>query len=233
MEELKFLVYKHTNLINNKVYIGITSQIPEKRWGKNGKNYIESVKFYSAIKKYGWNNFKHEILYKGLSNKEAIDIEESLILHYQKLGKSYNLIPNVYTNLGESRKRKVIVYNIYGEYINTYESIHSAAINLKLTESNINSALKNKYGCVQIKGMIFLESEEELQRKLKLVKEKGKCYHKHILQYDLNGNLLNEYFSMKDCIQKTGYNRSTIINALCTKSYNGIALGYIWKYKCT
>ena len=37
MEELKFLVYKHTNLINNKVYIGITSQISEKRWGEKWK----------------------------------------------------------------------------------------------------------------------------------------------------------------------------------------------------
>ena len=53
MEELKFLVYSHTNKINNKVYIGITSQAPEKRWGKNGRNYAESIKFYNAIKKYG------------------------------------------------------------------------------------------------------------------------------------------------------------------------------------
>ena len=49
MEELKFSVYRHTNLINGKVYIGITSQIPEKRWGKNGKNYTESIKFNNAI----------------------------------------------------------------------------------------------------------------------------------------------------------------------------------------
>lgn len=231
MEELKFSVYRHTNLINGKVYIGITSQIPEKRWGKNGKNYTESIKFNNAIKKYGWNNFKHEILYEGLSNKEAISIEESLILYYQKLNKSYNLIPNVYTNLGESRKIKVIVYNVYGEYIDTYDSIHQAATKLNLTESNINSALKNNYGCIQIKGMIFLKSEDELHKKLKLVKEKSKYFNKHILQYNLNGKLLNEYLSMKDCIQKTGYNRSTIMNALHNKSYKGVALGYVWKYK--
>lgn len=35
-----FLVYKHTNLINNKSYIGITSLIdnPNLRW-KNGNGY--------------------------------------------------------------------------------------------------------------------------------------------------------------------------------------------------
>ena len=118
-----------------------------------------------------------------------------------------------------------------GEYINTYNSIHQAAINLGLTESNINSALKNKYNCVQIRGMIFLNSMNELENKLKLVRESGRCFTKHILQFTLSGELIREYPSMKDCILKTGYNRSTIMNALHNPSYKEIALGYIWRYK--
>ena len=35
-----YLVYKHTNTINNKVYIGQTSFAnPEQRWGFNGEKY--------------------------------------------------------------------------------------------------------------------------------------------------------------------------------------------------
>lgn len=48
-----YTVYQHKNKINNKVYIGITKQIPEKRWGINGYNYKTSPHFYSAIQKYG------------------------------------------------------------------------------------------------------------------------------------------------------------------------------------
>lgn len=33
MEEKNFYIYKHTNLINNKIYIGQTCQKPENRWG--------------------------------------------------------------------------------------------------------------------------------------------------------------------------------------------------------
>lgn len=41
----KFIIYKHTNKINNKIYIGQTSQIPERRWRENGSGYKDSPKF--------------------------------------------------------------------------------------------------------------------------------------------------------------------------------------------
>jgi group I intron endonuclease len=56
------------------VYIGITGQNPSKRWG-NGTNYGHNEHFKKAIKKYGWENFKHEILASGLTRDEAEQIE--------------------------------------------------------------------------------------------------------------------------------------------------------------
>lgn len=64
-----YTVYQHKNKINGKIYIGITKQSPEKRWGINGCNYKTSPHFYSAIKKYGWGNFEHNILFVGLTRK--------------------------------------------------------------------------------------------------------------------------------------------------------------------
>ena len=66
-----YIVYQHKNKINNKVYIGITSQIPERRWGSNGCNYKSSPHFYSAIQKYGWDNFEHNILFTNLTKEKA------------------------------------------------------------------------------------------------------------------------------------------------------------------
>ena len=55
-------VYKHINLQNNKIYIGITSQPVEDRW-KNGNGYKNNQIFYEDIQKYGWKEgFLHEIL---------------------------------------------------------------------------------------------------------------------------------------------------------------------------
>ena len=51
----------HRNKINQKVYIGQTSQTVENRW-RNGYGYFSQKEFYSDIQKYGWDNFEHNIL---------------------------------------------------------------------------------------------------------------------------------------------------------------------------
>ena len=56
--ENNYKVYKHTTP-NGKVYIGITCQDPQKRWGY-GCNYKNQRYFSTAIKKYGWDNITHE-----------------------------------------------------------------------------------------------------------------------------------------------------------------------------
>lgn len=84
-----YVVYEHRNKINGKIYIGITSQIPEQRWGKNGQNYRSSPHFYSAIQKYGWDNFEHNILFEDLSKDEACAKEKELIALYHTMDKQY------------------------------------------------------------------------------------------------------------------------------------------------
>ena len=87
--EKPFIVYKHTNKINNKVYIGITCQEPNNRW-KNGKGYREKQeRFYNAINKYGWQNFNHEILFENLTKDAAEKKEIELIALYKSNQKEY------------------------------------------------------------------------------------------------------------------------------------------------
>lgn len=90
MESKNFLIYKHTNRINNKVYIGITSQNPEKRWKNNGYGYKNQPKFYNAILKYGWDNFSHEVINDNLSEEECMELEIKLIEEYNSINNGYN-----------------------------------------------------------------------------------------------------------------------------------------------
>jgi group I intron endonuclease len=85
-------VYLHENRVNGKKYIGITCQRPERRWN-NGNGYAKNRHFSTAIQKYGWHSFRHEILYTDLSQTEAERIEIELIEFYQTRDpyKGYNL----------------------------------------------------------------------------------------------------------------------------------------------
>lgn len=74
---MTYTVYCHTNKINGKKYVGITSKKPEARW-QNGTGYKTQM-FGKAIEKYGWEEFAHEILFTGLTEKEAKEKEIELI----------------------------------------------------------------------------------------------------------------------------------------------------------
>lgn len=82
-----FAVYKHTSP-SGKIYIGITSQIPIKRWN-NGNGYLNNDYFTKAIQKYGWENIKHEILFENLTQEEAEQKEIELIAKYKSNQRKY------------------------------------------------------------------------------------------------------------------------------------------------
>lgn len=84
-------VYKHTSP-SGKVYIGIAKDVKH-RWRNNGAGYKGSTRMHNAILKYGWDNFKHEILFSGLSQRDACQKEIELIQHYQStdIRYGYNL----------------------------------------------------------------------------------------------------------------------------------------------
>lgn len=85
-----YKVYKHTNKINHKSYIGITKQNVKTRW-KSGYGYVIQRKFYNAIKKYGWDNFEHKIIEKDIPTLEqANEREKYWISYYDSFKNGYN-----------------------------------------------------------------------------------------------------------------------------------------------
>lgn len=114
--ELSYFVYKHTNLVNGKVYVGITSRLPEKRWGRNGCNYRSNHHFYNAILKYGWDSsFSHEILYSGLTKENAEEYERDLIRHFNSANPEYGyniaLGGNSVGKMSDATKKKISASN--------------------------------------------------------------------------------------------------------------------------
>ena len=99
----KGIIYKATNIINGKSYIGQTTNFVVR------KSYHKRLKgqcwvFYRAIKKYGFNNFKWEIIEEDIDEDE---LDEKEIYYIAKFGTyvgdgGYNLTHGGRRNFGAS-----------------------------------------------------------------------------------------------------------------------------------
>ena len=77
MANNNYTVYKHTTP-DGRIYIGCTGCRIKMRW-QNGYHYKSNPRFTKAIKHYGWDSIKHEIIADGLSIEEATRLERILI----------------------------------------------------------------------------------------------------------------------------------------------------------
>lgn len=87
------IIYKHTSP-SGKSYIGQTKYDSwEKRAGKDlFSSYGNCKKFYNAILKYGWENFRHEIVENSLDDtQERLTREQYWINEFDSIENGYNL----------------------------------------------------------------------------------------------------------------------------------------------
>ena len=116
------IIYKSTNLINNKIYIGYTTQQFKKRI--QGHNYGKSY-FSKALKKYGKDNFKWEIIESEIPYELLGERETYYIKQFQsnicKCG--YNLTKGGDGNLSGNRRKRYDIPTTLEEYLDFIELI--------------------------------------------------------------------------------------------------------------
>ena len=279
MEE-NYTVYKHI-FPNNKIYIGITSKRPEIRWNK-GKGYKLCPLMNKAIQKYGWKNVKHEILFTGLSKKQAEEKEIQLIKEYKcnngkygynienggnccgthseetkrkigakSKGNKYCLGRHIskehIQKLHEGRMKKYEETGSYGyqgyKHTKEYkEKLSKALTGIKRSEETkkklseiAKKRIGNKnpmYGKKQTK-----ETREKIgnaNRGRKLSKERIKYMRKNAIgkkkinQYDLDGNFIKQWDSIKEAGRTLNIFPQNI-GKVC-RGQQKYAKGYLWRY---
>lgn len=233
MEDRSYYIYKHTSPYG-KVYIGMTCQEPIKRW-KYGWGYKNNYHFNSAIQKYGWDNFEHEILYAGLTQDEASAKEQELIEKYNsnnpKFG--YNISSGGHGGRegvpqNDDAKRKISEANkgrlsgeknhLYGvrrfqEENPFYGKHHSEETKEKL--SKLRSGEKKP---------------DDFKTKIsKAVSGKNNPRAKKVSQYDLDMNLIKTWDYLKLAANTLNITEKDIRN--CCKGTRESYKGYIWKYE--
>lgn len=173
-----YSVYKITNMINQKKYIGSTI-CPQRRWREhinNAKNPNSSAYNYPlqcAFRKYGIDNFNFEILKDDFETQaEMTNYEQAMIIYYNSLEQGYN--QTLQTNQIEIAKENLEKYlqkvrckcakiDRNNNIIEIYTSYHEAAEKNGLDSNNYASLIRDicKGKVSSIKGeLIFRDLNE-------------------------------------------------------------------------
>jgi hypothetical protein len=117
------MVYMHKCVVDGKVYIGYTQHQDDEfilRCGHNGSRYLRHPLFGPAIEEYGWHNFKHIVLKRDLTRKEATYWMKYYIRQYKADNPEfgYNL---PYSANSKNNGRIIIHKNLKNKYINKEE----------------------------------------------------------------------------------------------------------------
>ena len=86
------IVYKHTNIISGKCYIGQTVNTMEERWKGHlyDARYNKRRKFLAALNKYGPDTWEHEILFESDDPELISDKEVEYIKLFDSVKSGYN-----------------------------------------------------------------------------------------------------------------------------------------------
>lgn len=235
---MSYCVYKHT-FPNGKVYIGITGTSVENRWKSNGWGYLtkknngkycQQLMAY-AILKYGWDNIKHEVLFRNLTKEEAEQKEIELIDYYNSSDSNYGYNiengGNIAGSVSEDTKRK-ISESLKGRHLSEEHKrkIRESNIGQKRSKETRENIGKSKRGIV----LPPLSSEHKLKisqankgRKRQDLIERNKGNGVHVKCIELD----TIYRSLREASENTNISRSNIRK--CLNGEVDTVDGYHWK----
>lgn len=224
------VIYKITNMINGKLYIG-QSKDYKRRKISHKKDFKKSdTILYRAMRKYGFDNFSWEVIDTAntpdeLNNKEMywIDYYNSYIGNKNNNG--YNMTKGGYNEAYFFLLTSVVQLDLHGNFIAEYKSISEAANTLNIRSAGISGCCLGYYKSSN--GFMFVyKNKYDKSKKYKYVNQGVTP----IIQLTLEGEFISEHKSIRDAIAYINAKSSSNIIACC-QGINKSSYGYIWVYK--
>ena len=214
-------IYKITNNINQKNYIGLTTKTVEQRWQEHIgaiQKHKENRPLYKAMSKYGIANFSISTI-EEVDNELLSERERFWIEYYDSYKNGYNA-----TLGGDGRwTRKIEQYSLDGQLIQVFDTITQASNTMNISESVLRGVCNKKYKTA--KKYLFKYADDETLVEELVQNAKTNNYYKTIVcQYSLSGQLINIWDSIDDAKKNTGI--SNISRGL---NHSKPTSGYIWR----
>lgn len=239
------IIYKTTNLINNKIYIG--------QHNGTKSSYVGSGKILKyAINKYGRENFIKEIIIEGIFTQLELDSLERYYIKFYNSNNNeigYNITLGGLGSTGIKHTKETLI-----KMSNAKKGVKKKPF----TKEHINNLRLAKLGTKQSKETILkrsvaisksltgirlspehieslrtshigYEMPEEQKNKISKSNTNNPKNSKIILCYTTNGDFVKEYPSIAQAHRDTGTYSGNICN--CLKGIVKTSGGYVWKYK--
>lgn len=207
-------IYKITNTVNGKIYIGQTRKAVKTRWTnhvtcakkKSHKDY--NIPFHNAIRKYGREAFQVDTI-EECDNSLLNDREIYWIGHFQSNDKSkgYNLSLG---GLGQSRYADDELLSLWNDGL-SFEEISKQIGICRFVLSE------------RLKALGVTDKEIKERGYMVVSKKNGREIH----QYTVDGGYVASYPSVNAASKAIGYSNVSF----ATRKPNYIAGGYRWSYE--
>jgi len=219
-DKFKYIVYLTTNLVNNKIYIGVhKTKNPEVFDGYLGCGVKISDRstyrychtpFESAVNKYGPSKFKRKTLKVFNKLEDALDLERRLVdSNFIKRKDTYNV--TLGGNLPPTSKKIIYQYSLKGSFIKEWDSITEASIFYKCSSSSIGKAIFDR---TPSRGYLWTDYKYEYIdiNNFRINTNKHTCYI-----YDSLGNFINSTTSINEAAKLYNLSSGNISNAISGK----------------
>lgn len=241
-------IYRITCTANNKVYIGLSSNLEQRI-----KTHISKLTHGTHINKhlqtawdlYGENSFTFDIIEYCDDINILKEREIFYISKYKSDNRKYGFnitaggdgtkcfTDEIKEKMSISRTRNAVVrFDLNGNLIAEYRNVAFASNAVNGIDENIRSCCDKKYGYKTAYNSIWMYKEEYLKNGLDLSYYKdmrGIACGKEVIQYDENGNYIATFESAHDVERKIGIG-FRLVSAVCTGTKR-VAHGYIFRYK--
>ena len=152
-------IYKVTNKINNKIYVGLSTKSIDDKYYGSGKLINK------ALKKYGIENFTKEVIEECINVDDLVKAEIKWISFYNSCDRNsgYNISPGGDKNPDKQRK-PIYKYDIDGTLLNVFDSIEHGVNEINDRNLYRNSVINSR----PVKGFWYSKeskTSEEIQRK--------------------------------------------------------------------
>lgn len=217
-------IYKITNKLNNKSYIGLTIRSPQMRWSEHiyrSKNITNnSQTICKAINKYGSDNFLFEVIEDNILNEVLQEKEKYYIELFDTYNNGYNDTPGGDGGYNLQTGISICQWDLDGNFIKQWRTAQSVEDKLGWAHEDLLRCCRGER--ISSHGYLWSFSPEE-----KPIKRPNKIF-KPVCQLDDNLNIIQIFDTVKDAA-KTVVIADSNISRACRRHIR--AGGYYWKYK--